>query len=85
MIIPIANALPRAYKTRKTNKMIQIIITPIIWLVVTYFFYIYIMEKFPAFASAINVGLVVGFIQISVKSARGGADLDADLKDRYGL
>jgi undecaprenyl pyrophosphate phosphatase UppP len=85
IIIPLLNGIPRALQRRKFGKVLQMLITILIWVTISYFAYNYISKKIPRYLTPINIGLIIGGLMILWKSIFGGKDLEADLNDSYGL
>lgn len=85
IVIPVFNALPRALRLRRYGSLFKIIVTPVIWTIGLWLLYKYIYPRVSDYSVAIVIGLLIGSVQIILKSFRGGEDLDADLREAYSL
>ncbi len=85
IIIPIIRGIPRAINKKKEVRIIQMFISIAIWSTVTYFLYEFITGKYIKHENPINIGLIISAFMILFKSFRGGADLESDIYDSYGL
>ena len=85
IFIPLFRGIPRAIKKKKSGNILQMLITIIIWSVISFFLYSYVTEKYIKYHKPINIGLCISAIMILLKTFVGGADLESDMNDSYGL